>query len=68
MADTDSAPSYGVAEPWRSRNWITRLSEAPYLAIVIIGIVRITSTSLLRSPTATYWVVMTPIAAFFVSL
>ena len=63
MANADSTPSGGVAEPRRSRNWIGLLAEAPYFAIVIIGIVGICLTSLLRTPTATYWVVMTPITA-----
>jgi len=65
MANANSSPSDGVAEPRRSRIWISLLAEAPYFAIVIIGIVGIASTSLLRRPTATYWVIMTPIVALF---
>jgi hypothetical protein len=63
MADANSAPSNGVAEPQRTRNWISLLAEAPYFAIVVIGVVGICWTSLFRSPTATYWVIMTPITA-----
>ncbi len=63
MANANSAPSEGLGEPRRSRKWVSLLAEAPYFAIVIIGIVGVTSTSLLRSPTATYWVVTTPITA-----
>jgi hypothetical protein len=63
MANADSTPSGGVAEPRRGRNWISLLAEAPYFAIVIIGVVGICWTSLFRTPTATYWVVMTPVTA-----
>jgi len=63
MADANSAPAKGVAEPTRSRNWASLLAEAPYFAIVIIGVVGICWTSLFRSPTATYWIVMTPVTA-----
>ena len=64
MADANSAPSKGVAEPRRGRSWVSLLAEAPYFAIVIIGVVGICWTSLFRTPTATYWVIMTPITAF----
>jgi hypothetical protein len=63
MANADSTPSGGVAEPGRSRSWISLLAETPYFAIVIIGIIGICLTSLIRTPTATYWVVVTPITA-----
>jgi hypothetical protein len=65
MADASSAPSRGVAEPRprERRNWISLLAEAPYFAIVIIGIVGVSWTSLLGISTATYWVTMTPITA-----
>jgi hypothetical protein len=63
MANVDSTPSGSVAEPRRGRNWFSLLAEAPYFAIVIIGVVGICWTSLFRTPTATYWVVMTPVTA-----
>jgi hypothetical protein len=65
MADASSAPSGGVAEPRprATRHWISLLAEAPYFAIVIIGIVGVSWTSLLGIRTSTYWVTMTPIAA-----
>jgi hypothetical protein len=62
MAEANSAPSRGVAEPRQTRNWGSLLAEAPYFAIVLIGIVGICWTSLFRAPTARYWVIMTPVA------
>jgi len=63
MSDANSSPPDGVAEPKRSRIWLGLLAEAPYFAIVIIGVVGVCWTSLFRTPTATYWVVMTPITS-----
>jgi hypothetical protein len=63
MANANSSPSDGVAEPRRKRLWISLLAETPYLAIVIIGIVGICWTSFFRRPSADYWVIMTPVAA-----
>lgn len=65
MADVSSAPPHGVAEPRTrgTRKWVSLLAEAPYFAIVIIGIVGVSWTNLLGVPVATYWVTMTPIAA-----
>jgi hypothetical protein len=65
MADASSAPSGGVAKPRSrgARNWISLLAEAPYFAIVVIGIVGVSWTRILGVTTATYWVTMTPISA-----
>jgi hypothetical protein len=63
MANANSAPSDGLAEPRRRRTWVGLLAEAPYFAIVIIGIVGICWTSFFRRPTADYWVIMTPVTA-----
>jgi hypothetical protein len=63
MANADSSPSDSVAEPRRSRVWISLLAEAPYVAIVVIGVVGICWTSFFRRPTADYWVIMTPVTA-----
>jgi hypothetical protein len=62
MANANSSPTAGVAEPRRRRLWISLLAEAPYVAIVIIGIVGICWTSFFRRPSADYWVIMTPVA------
>ena len=58
--------SGGVAELRRrgARKWLSLLVEVPYFAIVIIGIVGVSWTNLLGVPVSTYWVTMTPIAAF----
>lgn len=63
MADVDTAHSDDKAERPRGRRFIDFLSEAPYFAIVIIGIVGICWTSFFRRPTAEYWVIMTPVTA-----
>src|SRR5277367_5413595 len=65
MADASSTPSGSFAEPHRrgTRKWISLLAEAPYFAIVVIGIVGVSWTGSLGVPVTTYWVTMTPIAA-----
>jgi hypothetical protein len=39
------------------------LGEAPYLAIVLVGVIGVCWTSFFRRPSADYWVAMTPVAA-----
>jgi hypothetical protein len=65
MADASSTSSDGRAEPHRrgTKKWISLLAELPYFAIVVIGIVGVSWTNMLGVSVATYWVVMTPIAA-----
>jgi hypothetical protein len=65
MADASSTSSGGFAEPHRrgTRKWISLLAELPYFAIVVIGIVGVAWTNMLGVSVATYWVIMTPIAA-----
>jgi hypothetical protein len=63
MANANTVPSGGVEDPRRGGNWVSLVAEAPYFAIVIIGVVGVCWTSLFSTPTATYWVVMTPITA-----
>ncbi len=63
MVDPDSAHLRGAAEFRRTRRWVSLLGEAPYLAIVLIGIVGICWTSFFRQPSAGYWVIMTPVTA-----
>jgi hypothetical protein len=64
MADAGSTSSGGFAEPHPRgmRKWISLLAELPYFAIVVIGIVGVSWTSLLGVSVAIYWVTMTPIA------
>jgi hypothetical protein len=66
MTDAGSTSSGGFAEPHRrgTRKWISLLAELPYFAIVVIGIVGVSWTTLLGVSVATYWVTMTPIAGF----
>jgi hypothetical protein len=65
MADASSTSSGGLADSHRqgSRRWISLLAELPYFAIVVIGIVGVSWTTMLGVSVATYWVTMTPIAA-----
>jgi hypothetical protein len=65
MADASSTSSDGLAEPDRrgTRKWISLLTELPYFAIIVIGIVGVSWTNMLGVSVATYWVIMTPIAA-----
>jgi hypothetical protein len=58
MADTTSEKPAGGA-----RRFASLLYEAPYLLLIILGLVGISWTSISRSPATTYWVVLTPIAA-----
>jgi hypothetical protein len=62
MPTTGSASSDG-AERRRGGRWIGLLAEAPYFAIVVIGVIGICWTSFFRRPSAEYWVIMTPVAA-----
>ena len=43
--------------------WISLLAEAPYFAIVIIGVCWHLLDELFRRPSADYWVIMTPVTA-----
>ncbi len=61
MAEANSAPSGGAAEPDRTRDWASLLAELPYYAIVVLGLIGVFWTSLSRAPTTTYWVIVTPI-------
>jgi hypothetical protein len=63
MAEANSAPSDGAVKPRRTRYWTSLLAEAPYFAIVSIGVVGISWTSFFRRPSADYWVIMTPVTA-----
>ena len=63
MATAGSASSDGAEEPRQGGRWINLLAEAPYFAIVVIGVIGICWTSFFRRPSAEYWVVMTPVAA-----
>lgn len=48
-----------------SSNWFWRglIDNLPYAAVIVLGLVGISWTSLSQTPTATYWVVVTPITA-----
>ncbi|HTR13374.1 MAG TPA: hypothetical protein VMI72_09010 [Roseiarcus sp.] len=49
--------------PRRRRIWEALADDIPYLAIIVLGLVGTSWTSIARSPTTTYWVVMTPVFA-----
>lgn len=56
-----SSTEYDEAKP----NWIWRgLSDnLPFVVIIALGLIGISWTGLSRAPTATYWVIVTPIIA-----
>ena len=41
--------------------WISLLDDLPYAVIIVLGLIGISWTSIARSPTATYWVYLTPV-------
>ena len=43
--------------------WTSLIDNLPFVAIIVLGLVGISWTSLSQTPTATYWVVVTPITA-----
>jgi len=45
------------------RIWEALADDLPYLAIIVLGLIGTSWTSLSRSSTSTYWVIMTPIFA-----
>jgi hypothetical protein len=63
MANAKTSPSGRVAERRQRGPWMSLLAEAPYLAIVIIGVIGICWTSFFRRPSPEYWVIMTPVTA-----
>jgi hypothetical protein len=63
MAEANSAPSDGAAEPRRTIDWASLLAQLPYFAIVILGLIGVCWTSFFRAPATNYWVIITPITA-----
>jgi hypothetical protein len=49
----------------RTSHWIWRsfIDNLPFVAIIALGLIGISWTSLSRTPTATYWEIVTPIVA-----
>ena len=45
------------------RTWQALADDIPYLAIIVLGLIGTSWTSLSRSSASTYWVIMTPIFA-----
>ncbi len=43
------------------RSWLGLIEDLPYVAIIVLGLIGISWTSLSRTPTATYWVYLTPL-------
>ncbi len=41
--------------------WISLLDDLPYAAIIVLGLIGISWTSIAPAPTATYWVYLTPV-------
>ena len=49
----------GARDPGPS--WWGLIDDLPYVAIIVLGLVGISWTSIARSPTATYWIYLTPV-------
>jgi hypothetical protein len=60
MAQTTPAASAGGPRAAWSASLV---HEAPYLLLIVLGLIGISWTSLSRTPPTTYWVVLTPVAA-----
>ncbi|MGO9420518.1 hypothetical protein [Roseiarcus sp.] len=43
--------------------WTSLIDNLPFVAIIVLGLVGISWTSLSQTPTATYWVIVTPLTA-----
>src|SRR5271166_920365 len=60
MAQTTPATPAGAPRG----SWFASLvRDAPYLVLIVLGLVGITWTSVARTPPTTYWVVLTPVTA-----
>ncbi len=49
--------------PDSGRKWAGLIDDLPYAAIIVLGLIGISWTSISRTPTTTFWVVLTPIIA-----
>ena len=56
---SDSQPSASDS----GRKWLGLVDDLPYAAIIVFGLIGIGWTSISRTPSATYWVVLTPVIA-----
>jgi hypothetical protein len=43
------------------RSWWGLIDDLPYAAIIVLGLIGVSWTSLARTPTTTYWVYVTPV-------
>ena len=43
------------------RSWFGLIEDLPYAAIIVLGLIGVSWTSLSGTPTATYWVYLTPV-------
>ena len=64
MVEADEAHSGNAAKTDRASAPTALLDELPYIAIIVLGLIGISWTSISSTPTATYWVILTPITAF----
>ena len=61
---SSSAEKGAPSSHWTSHwIWTSLVDNLPFVAIIVLGLVGISWTSLSRSPTANYWIIVTPIVA-----
>jgi hypothetical protein len=63
MAEMKRSKPESALASGRTETSTTLLNELPYMAIIVIGLVGTTWTSISSTPRATYWVILTPITA-----
>jgi len=64
MADANNRAVGSVQSGGGRGSWFRLLPELPYLALVILGLLGVSWTSVSSVPSTTYWVMLTPVAAF----
>jgi len=60
----ESGASDSTAKSSQTGAWTGLLSELPYIAIIVLGLVGICWTSFSSTPKPIYWVILTPVTAF----
>jgi hypothetical protein len=63
MADTTPANTDGAAKPADSGALWSLMSDLPYLALIVLGVIGVSWASISRTPSTTYWEVVTPLTA-----
>ncbi len=57
---TSETPSKTASAAWI---WASVVDNLPYVAIIVLGLIGISWANISQTPTATYWVILTPVIA-----